>query len=210
MPESAPIAGLVLAAGQSTRFRAAAPEAATKAVALLEGRPLVRHVVETALAAGLSPVIVVTGFAREAVVEALGDLAVTFAHNPAFETGLASSLKTGVAALGEDCAGAMILLADMPRVSPQALQRLADALRANPGAVAVAPTWRGQRGNPALLSRALFAEVAGLQGDVGARPLLAGRADVIEVTMDDAGVAYDVDTPEALADLNGRSGTLKE
>ena len=68
----APIASLILAAGSATRFRAGDPQAATKAVALLDGAPLVRHVAQAALGAGLGPVIVVTGFGADDVAKALG------------------------------------------------------------------------------------------------------------------------------------------
>jgi molybdenum cofactor cytidylyltransferase len=203
MNEPARIGAVILAAGQSSRYRAADPTASSKVVAALAGKPLVRHVAEAALAAGLDPVIVVTGHAREETQAALSGLPVRFLHNSAFATGLASSLKQGVAALPLDCAGAAILLGDMPLVNAQILRGLAAAFAANPGASAVAPIYEGVRGNPVLIRSSLFDEVARLQGDVGARKLLQGRADVLDVAIDDAGVAIDIDTPEALTRLRG-------
>lgn len=204
MPERAPIGAIVLAAGQASRFRAGDASLATKAVALLDGEPLVRHVAQAALAAGAQPVIVVTGFGQADVARALDGLAVRFAHNPDYASGLASSLRRGVAALPGDCAGAFALLADMPRVGPDLLARLMDALRANPEACAVVPVHRGAWGNPALLGRSLFPAVARLEGDEGARRLLKGRPDVVEVPVDDESVALDVDTSDALAALQRR------
>lgn len=201
MSEPAPVAAVILAAGQASRFRASDPAAKSKAVALLEGSPLVRRVAEAALAAGLSPVVVVTGFGARDVADALAGLPVRLVHNPGYETGLASSLRAGVAALEEACPGAAILLADMPRVTPALIATLVEAWRARADAAAAAPIWNGQRGNPVILSRRLFADVARLTGDVGARPLLMGRDDVADVAVDDAAVALDVDTPEALRDL---------
>ncbi len=64
---------------------------------------------------------------------------VSFTHNPGFAEGMAGSLKTGIAALPEDVAGALIMLADMPRVSVATLQKLIAALDANPTADAVLP-----------------------------------------------------------------------
>ncbi len=200
--ETAPVAGIILAAGQASRFRAGDPSAKSKTVALLEGTPLVRRVAEAALAAGLSPVVVVTGFGADDVADAVQSLPVRLLHNPDYETGLASSLRAGVAALDDACAGAAILLADMPRVTPGLIQTLVDAWRARPEAAAAAPTWSGQRGNPVILGKRLFADVARLTGDVGARPLLTGRSDVLDVAVDDVAVALDVDTPEALLDLS--------
>jgi len=194
------IAAIVLAAGVASRYRAAGGLEPSKLVAPFHGEPLVRAAVNAALAAKLS-VVVVTGHARPAVEAALAGLEITMAHNSDFATGLASSLKTGVAALPATASGALVLLGDMPRVSPHVLARLASAFAARPDALAVIPVFAGQRGNPVLLARALFDEVAGLHGDEGARRLLKGAdaARVVEMEFDDEAVALDVDTPEDLA-----------
>ena len=84
------------------------------------------------------------------------------------------------------------------------IDRLAEAFADRPDALAVVPTLFGQRGNPVLLSRALFAAVAELSGDQGARRLLDDAGDaVVEVPLDDPAIAIDVDTPEALRALAG-------
>lgn len=208
MADAAPLASIILAAGSSTRFRGTDPQAATKAVALLDGAPLVRHVAQAALAAGLGPVIVVTGFGAQDVARALDGLPVTLAHNADFASGLASSLRCGVGVAPAECAGAFVLLADMPRVSAALLGALAQAFRAAPGAQAAVPVHAGAWGNPALIGRAVFADVMNLEGDEGARRLLRGRSGVVEVHVEDEGVALDVDTPEALAALGRDEGTL--
>jgi molybdenum cofactor cytidylyltransferase len=192
------IAGVILAAGQSSRYRAADPSAVSKVVAILDGKPLVRRVAEAALSAGLHPVVAVTGFAREETEAALAGLDVDFAHNPAFADGLASSLKAGVAALPEDVAGAAILLADMPLIHADLIGALTKAFAEDARAVAIVPSWNGQRGNPVLIRSTLFGDVARLEGDSGARRLLQGRADVLELALEDAAIAFDVDTPDAL------------
>ena len=196
------VAAIILAAGKASRFRAAAGESgpATKLIALLDGKPLVRHAAEAALASRATPVVVVTGHAREEVVAALAGLLVSFVHNPDFATGLASSLRAGVGALPADAAGALVLLGDMPRVSAAVIDALIAAREGAPGAKAIVPVLAGKRGNPALVTRALFPAVAVLEGDVGARALLAAAGlDVAEVAMEDTAIAFDVDTPDALA-----------
>ncbi len=198
MIERARIGAVILAAGQSSRYRAADPSAASKVVATLDGKPLVRHVAEAALAARLDPIVVVTGFAREHVENSLEGLNVRFVHNAAFATGLASSLKAGVAALGTGVSGVAILLADMPMINGELIAALARAFAADTKASALVPVRHGQRGNPVFISEKLFGEIAKLEGDAGARPLLKGRSDVLEVPVDDEGIAFDVDTPEAL------------
>ncbi len=195
------IAAIILAAGRSQRFRAEGGREVSKLVASLAGKPLVRHAAEAALASRARPVVVVTGHAQDEVKAALAGLPVVFADNADFAIGLASSLKVGVAALPSCVAGALILLGDMPGIEPAILDRLIGAFALRPDALATTPVRAGRRGNPALLSRALFAALARLDGDEGARRLLA-EADpsrVLEVDVDSDGVTIDIDTPDDLA-----------
>jgi molybdenum cofactor cytidylyltransferase len=198
------IAGILLAAGQATRYReaAGADGPATKLVATYQGKALVRHVAEAGIAAGLAPLVVVTGHAREAVGAALAELPLTFAHNADFATGMASSVKAGLAQVPPEAAGALVLLGDMPLVSPGLISKLVEAFAKHPQAVAVLPVHAGERGNPVLLSRAMFADILQLNGDAGARQVLRGReADVIEVPVDEQAARLDVDTPAELNEL---------
>lgn len=194
------VAAVVLAAGRSTRYAAAGGPGPTKLVADLRGEPLVRHVVRAALGAGLTPVVAVTGHARAAVEIALAGLEVVLTPNAAFAEGLATSLRCGLAAVPPAASGIVILLGDMPLVGVPVLRALAEAARANPGADAVVPVWRGRRGNPVLLGRTLFAAASRLTGDEGARRLLRDpRLRVVEVAMGDGSVRLDVDEPVDLA-----------
>ena len=195
------VGAIVLAAGLSQRFRAAGGGGPSKLVALLGDEPLARRTVQAATASRARPVVVVTGHAKEEVEAALEGLAVVFAHNADFASGLASSLKTGVAALPKNVAGALVLLADMPAVDASVLDRLIQPFEADPGALAVAPVHAGRRGNPVLLSRTLFAAIARLEGDEGARRLLreAGPGRVLEVAIEGEATSFDVDTPDDLA-----------
>ena len=196
------VAAIILAAGKASRFRAAAgPDGpATKLVATYAGRPLVAHVAAAALASQARPVIVVTGYAEDDVRHALEGMPVTFVRNPDFADGISTSVRAGIAAVPAQIEAALILLADMPRVSGPLIDSLIDAYVANPTARAVVPMIEGRRGNPVLLSRKVFGAVASLSGDVGAKPLLqAAGKDVIEVPMTDTAAAFDVDTPDGLS-----------
>jgi molybdenum cofactor cytidylyltransferase len=202
----AEIAAIILAAGRSTRFSKDAPEA-TKLVAVLRGKPLVRHVAEAALRSVARPIVVVTGHRRAEVEAALQGLDLSFAVNPDYAAGLSSSLKRGVAALPTASAGALILLGDMPLVSSALIDRLiaaferaADAAPQNP--LAAAPRRGGVRGNPVLLSRALFPAVAKLDGDRGARALIDSIGKrLVECDVEDEAPLIDIDTKEALRGL---------
>lgn len=193
------VAAVVLAAGTASRYRALDATVATKLVAEFRGKPLVRWAVEAALASRAAPVVIVTGHAREAVEAALSGLAVGFVDNPDFARGLATSLKVGIASLPRSCGAAAIVLGDMPLLKSAVLDRLIEAFVAVPASAAVVPMVEGQRGNPVILARSLFDTVMRLEGDDGARRLLRSRSDVVEVSMDEAAVTEDIDTPAALA-----------
>jgi len=197
----AEVAAIVLAAGRATRF-AGGVEGATKLVAELDGVPLVRHAVAAAVGSGATPVVLVTGHARDQVLRATAGLATLDAYNPDFASGIASSVRTGLAALPATSAAALVCLGDMPCVTDALARQLIAAFAQDPSLDAVAPIVEGRRGNPVLISRRLFADAMRLEGDEGARRLLM-RKDlrVAEVAVDDAGAALDVDTPEALQSL---------
>lgn len=193
------VAAIVLAAGQGTRFAAQAA-GGHKLLAAFEGAPLVRHVVAAAIASRARPVIVVTGHQREAVREALSDLAFSETFNARYASGMASSLQAGLGALPTKTDAAIVLLADMPRVSPLLIDRLLDAFVDNPRVDALIPVHAGRRGNPVLLARRFFATISTLTGDEGARKILNASSRVVEIDLDDDAIAFDVDTPDKLLD----------
>jgi molybdenum cofactor cytidylyltransferase len=199
------IAAIVLAAGRASRYRAAGGAKETKLIVDFRGEPLIRWAARAALASRARPVVVVTGHAKADVETALAGLELQFAHNPDFASGLASSLRAGVGALPPEASGVVVLLGDMPEADASVVDALIDRFLSAPGACAATPLFDGKRGNPVLLGRALFHDVAQLQGDEGARSLLreisAERIATVEVGH--AGVMRDIDTPadfvEALA-----------
>ncbi len=201
MPRPADIAAIILAAGIARRFGAATEE--SKVLAPLAGKPLICHVAEAAAASQADPIIAVLGPAAEKVEAALAGLAATCLRNEDPAAGLSRSLALGLAAVPDHCAGALILLADMPRVSAEIIDRLLGAFRAAPEAPrAVVPVRAGRRGNPVLLGRAIFADAMKLEGDWGARSLVEARSDgIIACPIDDAAIEIDIDTKEALAQL---------
>jgi molybdenum cofactor cytidylyltransferase len=192
--EARRVAAIVLAAGRSTRMGGP-----NKLLVEVGGRPLVRIAVEQALASRGRPVIVVTGHERDRVEAALKGLAVTFVHNPEFARGLSTSLKTGLAAVPADTGGAIVCLGDMPQVDAALIDRLIDAFDPKNGRLIVVPTTEGKRGNPVVWSRRFFPELEALEGDVGARHLIAGYQEaVVEVAVSGAAALVDIDTPDAL------------
>ena len=193
--ESGPVGALILAAGRSTRMRGA-----NKLIADLHGKPVVAHVADAIAEAGLPPPVVVLGNLATEVRASFDDRPALFVEAVDYASGLAASLRAGLAAVPADWSAVLICLGDMPRVSPATLRALVAAAEGAQG-VAI-PVWQGKRGNPVLWGRAHFRRLMAMTGDVGGKPLLSELGDaVVEVEVDSDGVLADVDTPEALATM---------
>lgn len=188
------IGAVVLAAGQSRRMGER-----NKLLEEVDGVPMVARTVDAALASRAGPVIVVTGHEPERVAEALDGRDVTLVHNPDFEGGLSTSLLAGMDALPDFVDGAVVCLADMPRIDAALIDRLIAVYNPVEGRSIIVPTHRGKRGNPVLWDRRYVPEMRDLAGDVGARHLIGAHADeVSEVEVDSDAVLIDIDTPDAL------------
>ena len=180
----------ILAAGRGTRFGGA------KVLAVLDGVPIVRRAVDAALASGFRPVLTVVGPGR-GTIEAVLPAGVDVVTASAARLGIAHSLRALIRALegwrqvGAVCVG----LGDQPQVGPDAYRRLAAAYTA--GAEFAVATYGGERQNPVLIGRSLWAQALKLRGDTGARALM-DRFGVVEVDCEGTGRPDDVDT---LADL---------
>ncbi len=189
-------AAVILAAGRGTRMGAGT----NKLLERVGGVPVVRRAVETALASHARPVIVVTGHEAARVEAELAGLEVTLVHNGDYAAGMAASLKAGIAAVPETAAGALVALGDMPLVEPRLFDSLIAAYAPEEGRLIAVPVSGAARGHPVLWSRRYFADLMSLEGDVGARHLLARHAEAVaEVDVARPDAFLDVDTPELLA-----------
>lgn len=187
-PPVGPTAAVVLAAGASTRL------GTPKQLLELDGRPLVRRAVDAAGAAGCDPVVAVLGAGAPAIEAALRGSGARCVVNTDWAQGMAGSIRCGIAALPEEADAVVILPCDQPAVSAGLLVRLRAAQRES-GKPMAACAYAGTLGPPALFVRACFPALRSLQGDAGARSLLASARDDV-ATIDFPEGALDVDTPE--------------
>lgn len=196
---SSAIAAVVLAAGRGTRMGGP-----NKLLEPVGGRAVVRRVVEAALAGGASPVIVVTGHDGARVRAALAGLDVRCIENPDYAAGLSVSLAVGIRAVPESAQGALVMLGDMPLVNAHVVHRLLAGFAPDQGRLIVVPVSEGRRGNPVLWSRRFFSALSTIEGDVGARAVLAAHAEAVaEIEVPGPATVLDVDTPDALTAARG-------
>lgn len=187
------VAGIILAAGESSRYG--------KPKQLLEfhGEPFVRRVAKTALAAGLSPVVVVTGANAQAVRAVVSDLNVVIARNSAWQEGQSSSIRAGLPphparpSAGQ-VGAAIFLLADQPQVTRHVLEAL-KSRHAEGLFPIVAPLIADRRGNPVLFDRVTFADLLKLEGDIGGRALFRNYP-VEYIPWHDEHLLFDVDNED--------------
>ena len=199
-PPSPRVAAIILAAGQSRRM--GGPNKLTMAV---DGKPMVRHVAEAALASSADPVIVVTGDRAAEVEQALEGLAVTKLSNNCHKEGLSTSLRVGINGLPDDIDAALICLGDMPDIRSHHLDRLIAAFDPEEGRTICVPTVGGKRGNPVLWGREWFAAMTETRGDTGAKHLLGEHTEAVcEVPMPDDAALKDVDTMEEMERRRGK------
>ena len=183
-----PTAGIILAAGASTRMHQPKP------LLLWRGEPFIRHVIRTALGAGLSPVVIVSGAHTPEVRAAVADLPVTLIHNSDWEAGQSTSVRCGLQALPDTIGSAIFLLADQPQIPIELVKALIEQ-HAQTLSPIVAPLIDDRRGNPVLFDRMTFDDLLSLRGDVGGRAVFA-KHPIANVPWRAAGLLLDVDTPE--------------
>jgi CTP:molybdopterin cytidylyltransferase MocA len=176
----------LLAAGDGSRL------GQPKALIELAGQSLASRGAAILREGGADPVLVVTGAAAVSVPDAV------VVPNPRWRTGMGSSMAAGLRAVPDDCAAAVLALADQPLVGPAAVQRLISTFAG--GASVVVAAYDGQPRNPVLLAREHWAQAIELAaGDVGARPFLRAHPGLVTlVECGDTGQPDDIDTPDDL------------
>jgi molybdenum cofactor cytidylyltransferase len=164
------VAGVILAAGTSTRM------GRNKLLLDLEGRSVLRRAVDTALAAGLDPLLVVVGHQREQAEAELRDLRCRLVANPDYQSGVNTSLRTGIRAVPDGCPAAVVMLADMPLVTPAMLRTILERYR-DGSAPLVVSSYDGVDAPPILYDRSLFDELRVLEGEGCGKKVVKRHSD---------------------------------
>ena len=189
VPEpSGAVALLLLAAGASTRM------GRPKQLLPYHRRTLLRHAAETAVAAGCAPIVLVTGALHDELLAEIVGLPILAERNPDWETGMASSIRAGLAAVAAAAPRAvLVMLTDQPLVTPELLRQLIVQQHATQAPV-VAAAYGETLGVPAIFDKSLLPELLKLQGAQGAGRLIARLGAAVGQVAFPAGL-LDVDTP---------------
>lgn len=186
---------MLLAAGGSSRL------GQPKQLVKFQGESLLRRAARALAGSVYFPVVVVLGAESDASASEIAGLPVYQASNSDWQSGMSSSIRTGLARLLEmepAIDGVLIALCDQPHVSAEMLERFAERFSVS-NAAAIAAAYDETIGVPALFSRELFGKLQTLRGDKGARELLRSRSDVLTIDLPSA--AFDIDTDPDLQRL---------
>lgn len=190
------VVGIVLAAGASRRA------GGVKALAGIDGRPLVSISCETLLSGGCERVVVVLGPPHQAAIEDALAGRYDSVENPQPELGMLHSLQLGIAA-AQEADVVVVALVDHPGARPDTVAALIQAHQQEGGAW-LRPEYQSQHGHPFLIGRSAFDAIANAEPTAVTRDVLSQAGESMVVPVDDPGVIEDIDTPEALARLGAR------
>lgn len=191
------VAAIVLAAGASRRL------GQPKQLLQVDGESLLARTIRLANEAGASPVIVVLGAQFETIRASISSMQVISVFNELWEMGIAGSIHAGLDAIDSnapDSSGALLLTCDQPRLTAAHLLALLDKFAAQGANVIVASRYSGSLGVPAVFPRSVFPMLRWLQGDRGARSLLADPPCPL-IAVEFSGGEIDIDSPEDIAYL---------
>jgi molybdenum cofactor cytidylyltransferase len=186
---SGPIAGILLAAGTSSRM------GSNKLLFELNGESVLRGAVRRALAGGLSPLLVVLGHESDKAWSKIEDLPCQWALNPLYEQGINTSLKSGVLAVPPEAVAAMVMLADMPFVTSEMIAEMIERYRTTEAPLVISD-YEGVNAPPMLYDRSLFNELKLMTGEGCGRQVVKRHRHEAEVLAWPASALADMDVPE--------------
>jgi len=188
---------IVLSAGKSTRMRGR-----NKLLAKIDGKPMIRKVVETALNSKVDEVIVVLGWEADKIKEALSDLPCRFTVNKNYERGQSSSIKVGLREVGQATRAVLILPGDIAMIDAGSINRVLDAFSRYSNPILIA-AHDGKPGHPILLAKQIFAEVEEIDEQTSGLKSIVKRheGELRLVETNSENVLRDFDTPEDLKQL---------
>lgn len=189
------ISGIVLAAGASTRL------GQPKQLLDVGGRPMLQRVIDVATEGSLDEIIVILGHEAETIrsrIELPPKGRVVL--NPLYLSGVASSLRAGLSAADDGSEAAVILLGDQPELPASSISTIVGRFRST-GSDLIRTMWNGTPGHPVLIGRRHWDAIRRLEGDVGARDLMA-VSDHISIETEHVPIA-DIDTWEQYRRLQG-------
>jgi molybdenum cofactor cytidylyltransferase len=197
------IAGLILAAGESSRM------GTDKALLAYRSRTFLETIIGTLRQAGIEHVAVVLGHHANEIQRAIDLAGTEVVINQDYRRGQTSSLQAGLRAFHntdakphQEIEAVVLCLVDHPAISAEITEQLIAAFRKSHAPVMI-PTYQGQRGHPVLITRAVCSELLTMDSNKGANTVIRSYRDATHfVEVDDSGILLDIDDSEAYRRLS--------
>ena len=177
-------------------------EGHNKLLAIVEGKPMIRRVVEAGLSSKVDETIVVLGWEEHKLREVLTDLPCRLVVNSEFEKGQSSSLKAGLMEVHSATRAMLVLPGDIAKIDSLSINKVVDSYMLNAGTIVVA-AHNGKHGHPILLDRSLFGEIVQITEETYGLKAVVRKYEhevrLVEVGTDN--ILRDVDTPDDLRRL---------
>jgi molybdenum cofactor cytidylyltransferase len=182
-----------------------------KLLARIQGKPMIRRVVEAALKSKVDEVIVVVGWQADRIRKALVDTPCRFVMNKDYRKGQSASLKAALRDVGETTQAILVLPGDVAMIDARSINLVIDDYSRLKHLIAVA-AYKGKQGHPILLDRQLFNEIATINEQTyGLKAVTErNRKTMRLVETGSSSVLRDVDTPEELKKITGKDKRLKK
>jgi len=182
------VSAILLAAGQSKRM-----DGENKLTKEIQGVPLIKHSVKNILASSVDELIIVLGYQKETIEKLIDkNNKIKFVFNKDFESGMASSIKTGLNNLSEKTESFFICLGDMPMVGHDIYNQL---IKSKDNKEIIVPTYKGQQGNPVLFDKSIKEKIMNISGDSGAKRIFElNKNKILNVETNDQSITKGFDT----------------
>ena len=192
MQSKKPTAGVILAAGESTRF------GKPKQLLKLNDKYLLEWVLDAAIGSRLAKTLLILGHKHQEIITALGEKSrqpnLEVVINPVYQHGQSTSLQIGLSKIRDTFQSIMFLLGDQPMLDSETINTLLEQFWSSDKDICV-PVFEGKRGNPVIFSQKFYGHLAELKGDIGARNVIRNHPDhVKEIEIDNPLCFVDVDT----------------
>lgn len=200
-----PTAGIILAAGMSTRF------GRLKQLHEINDSTILSMVVDAAVRSDLDKVVLVLGHEADAVAASLGERIVNSrilkTFNDRYREGMSTSLQRGLMEIRDEYPSIMVLMGDQPLLGHEVINLVLEKFRSTDKGICV-PVYRGTRGLPVCFTERFYNDILTVKGDMGAREVIKNNpTDISTLEMDDPNPFMDIDEE---ADLERLRSLLKE
>ncbi len=200
MTPKKPTAGIILAAGMSERFKDG-----PKQLLKLKGGYMIEYVIRASLDSKLNRIFLVLGHHHNKILKALAGNIKYFKHdrleiiiNRQYRQGMSSSVRAGLASIGNKFGSVMFLLGDQPMVDSRLIDLMLKRFYKSDKNIC-APVYKGKRGNPTIFSREHFNLLQRVKGDSGGRRIiLANPDDILKIETDSPACVFNINTMDDL------------